>query len=55
MYSLQYSMLPIKRAGILELWQRINEAATEDGAAKEEKHAKGANGLANGHSVSQSE
>jgi phosphatidylinositol glycan class Q protein len=31
LYSLQYSMLPAQRAGILEVWKRLTEAAPANG------------------------
>ena len=36
LYSLQYSMLPARRAGILEAWNRLTEKSprTSDGFAK---------------------
>lgn len=43
LYSLQYSMLPARRAGILELWARLT-------TTKEEKNSKkGKGGEANGY------
>lgn len=36
LYSLQYSMLPARRAGILEVWTRLTEKSTKttNGAVK---------------------
>lgn len=44
LYSLQYSMLPARRAGILELWARLTAAKDEKGKRKGD----GVNGYAGG-------
>ncbi|KKY20191.1 putative n-acetylglucosaminyl transferase component gpi1 [Diplodia seriata] len=50
LYSLQYSMLPARRAGILELWARLTTPPKEERDGK--KGAKGGDGGVNGYAKS---
>ncbi|KAL1619197.1 pig-Q [Diplodia seriata] len=50
LYSLQYSMLPARRAGILELWARLTTPPKEERDGK--KAGKGGDGGVNGYAKS---